>query len=146
MLRTLNKFEEKKVKFYILGNGILDGIYLEEYYLSWGLVDDGENKFFIKFHESNDNNFILGFEQYPWTKYQTKFQAIDLQGNMSAPISVTSMIKQADPYSLQLGWYTYGNINDTINIVILGRKLPSEVEKNKIAKDWSAIIELICTR
>ena len=146
MLRTLNKFDEKKVKFYILGNGILDVIYLEEYYLSWGLVDDGENKFFIKFHKSNDNNFILGFEQYPWTKYQTKFQAIDLQGNMSAPISVTSMIKQADSNSLQLGWYTYGNINDTINIVILGRKLPSEVEKNKIAKDWSAIIELICSR
>ena len=63
------------------------------------------DKMVIKFHKSNDNNFILGFEQYPWTKYQTKFQAIDLQGNMSAPISVTSMIKQADSNSLQLGWY-----------------------------------------
>lgn len=115
---------------------------MEEYYFSWGLVDDGTDKFFIKYHKSNDNQFILGFEQYSWTKYHTKFQAIDLQGNISAPISVTSMIKQAEPINLQLGWYTYGNINNTINVAILGNRLPYEVEKNKIANDWDAIIEL----
>lgn len=146
MVMTLDLVSEvQKVKFYFLGEGDLDGyIELEDYYLTWGLIETPNNKFLVKCHKSNDNKFYLAFEFFEWERYKTRFRVKHFESPyLSAPISVTGLTKQADYITLNCGEYLYGNGINTICIGILGEKMPNVEERRKIANDWEAIIPIL---
>ncbi|PID67137.1 MAG: hypothetical protein CR959_01715 [Fusobacteriales bacterium] len=129
-----------EIKFYSLGKGILDGVGLEDFYLGWGLIETPEEKFFVKYHLSDGNEFVIGFEQYGWEKWKTRFNLETLDNHVFSGVSMKHIISQSEYTKYYMGDYKYTDGVTTIDIVILGKNLPNKKERDKIAKDWEAIL------
>lgn len=135
-----------KVNIHILGNGYLDGEILDEVYLAYAVIETITSKFYAKVHISNDGKFILLFERIEWIKYEKQFNLISQDGVITKALSMKSLIAQSNKNILQMGIYNLTDGNNTIQIGILGEKLPDINERRIIARDWSIAVEYILSK